>query len=123
MFSSKPRSMLDIYASTVSPIYRSNAGGSYPIVVYSELFWNFHLLGLPLLFLLFRYFNQKYIYVLKKTMINELSVKSVFYISLYVTLIQFIRGSGIELWLLYALVAIPINWFLTLINKISYKHN
>lgn len=120
IFPSKPRSMLDIYASIVSPSYRSNEGGSFPIVVYSELFWNFHLFGLPVLFLLFRYFNQKYIYILKKIMINELTFKSVFYISLYVTLIQFVRGSGIELWLLYALVAIPMTWFLTLINKIRY---
>jgi len=122
IFSSKPRSMLDIYASVVSPRYRSNEGGSFPIVVYSELFWNFHLFGLLLLFLLFRYFNQIYIYILKKIIINELTIKSVFYVSLYVTLIQFVRGSGLELWLLYALVAIPFTWFLTLINKIRFNH-
>lgn len=122
IFPSKPRSMLDIYASIVSPEYRSAEGGSFPIVVYSELFWNFHLFSFPLLFLLFRYFNQKYIYILKKIMRNELTIKSLFYISLYVTLIQFVRGSGIELWLIYALVAIPMTWFLTLINKISYNH-
>ena len=43
----------------------------------------------------------------------------VFYIFLYSTLIQFIRGGGIELWLIYGLVQYPFTYLIA--RKINIK--
>jgi hypothetical protein len=115
----KPKSIVDIYTSIFDPAFR-NMGGSYPISFYSELFWNFHLFGLFVLFLVFKILNRAYF-----LMINKISGKTstylVFLIFMYTTFIQFIRGSGIELWLIYGIISIPFAYMLVMLKKLTFK--
>lgn len=108
-FANKPSSMIDIYTTKYAPGFREE-GGSYPIVIYAESFWNFHLLALPFLFLIFYLLNHFYRKTVGYIMNNTISVHSVFLIFMYVTLIQFIRGSGFEIWLIYGLLSVPFIW-------------
>tara|TARA_B100000963_G_scaffold352991_1_gene367002 strand:- start:1330 stop:2451 length:1122 start_codon:yes stop_codon:yes gene_type:complete len=116
----KPRSVIDIYTSIFDPSFRS-VGGSYPISFFSELFWNFHLFGLLLLFLMFNLLNKGYYLMVIKMNRGKTSAYLIFLIFMYSTFIQFIRGSGIELWLVYGIISIPFTYLLILLKKIVLR--
>lgn len=116
IFPKKPASMINIYTTKFAPDF-SARGGSYPISVYSEAFWNFHLLALCFLYFIFKYFNRLYMKLIFYVKQKILNIKSFFLLYMYITIIQFIRGSGFELWLLYAIVSLPFSFLII----ISYK--
>src|SRR5690606_15480936 len=107
IFPYKPDSMIDIYTKKFMPEFRAE-GGSYPIIIYSEVFWNFHILGLFFLYFIFRVLNNFYIKLIENVNRNVINVKTIFLLFMYVTLIQFVRGSGLEIWLLYGILTIPM---------------
>jgi hypothetical protein len=111
LFPEKPLSMIDIYTNKFDPSFRS-IGGSYPVIIYSESYWNFSLLAFPFLYLIFSLFNRFYLKVVGFIERSNISIYSVFLIFMYITLIQFIRGSGFELWLLYGIIPILFIGFL-----------
>jgi hypothetical protein len=113
----KPKAMIDIYTKMADPGEYSK-GVSYPIILYSELFWNFWFLGLPMLFWIYSFFNKSYLKVYRNIRIGDISFYTVSVVFLYVTFIQFVRGSGLHLWVLYYLVAIPFIYIL-----VSRKRN
>jgi len=84
-----------------------------PVTLYGELFYNFSVLGIPILYLLMSYFNKLYFKLLDKLNEGNISPKFLFLFFLYLTLMQFIRGSGIDLWLIYGgislIVFIPLS--------------
>lgn len=107
IFPAKPRSMIDIYTTKFAPSFRS-IGGSYPVTIYGECYWNFGTFGVLFIFMLFYLFNRAYEYMVVLLIINKrLTVLSVFLLYLYTTIIQFIRGSGLDMWFVYALIAFP----------------
>lgn len=114
VFPDKPSSMIDIYTSTFNPFFRST-GGSLPIVIYSESFWNFSLFALPFLYFFYSVINKLYLKLINRLNNNILNLQTVVLSFMYVTLIQFIRGSGLELWILYGLLSIP---FIFIVLKI-----
>lgn len=105
-FPSKPRSMVDIYTDKFDPQFR-NIGGSYPIGIYAESLWNFSVFGLPFILIMYIIFNMFFLKLIVFIKKDRISVYSLFLMYLYITLIQFVRGAGIELWLLYAILALP----------------
>ena len=114
IFPWKPSSMIDIYTKKFDPNFRS-IGGSYPVIIYAESFWNFGLFALPFLYFIFRFFNKLYLKIVYKTSNSKISTYSVFLIFMYATFIQFVRGSGLELWLIYSLIPLP---FISVLLKI-----
>ncbi|WP_159634826.1 hypothetical protein [Sphingobacterium composti Ten et al. 2007 non Yoo et al. 2007] len=117
MMPNKPESMVHIYTSKFDPTFRA-IGGSFPIIVYSEVFWNFHLIGLLLLYFIFVIFNKYYYLILKSLVLNRISQFTILYLYLYSTFIQFIRGAGIEVWLIYGIISFP---FIYVISKLLIK--
>lgn len=117
----KPRSIVDVYTSTFDPSFR-NKGGSYPISFFSELFWNFHLFGLLVLFLVFNILNRAYFLMINKMNRNKTSTYLIFLTFMYTTFIQFIRGSGIELWLIYGIISIPFTYILVILKNLTCKY-
>lgn len=112
----KPLSMIEIYTSFFDPVFRSR-GGSYPVGIYAEIFWNFGYFFPLVLFGIFYSFNfiyYKLLYLLKFKRFGFVYFSLLF---LYITMFQFIRGSGIELWLLYYIISLPL---LFLISKIYF---
>ena len=111
VFPDKPDSMIDIYTKKFDPVFR-NRGGSYPVIIYAEAFWNFHLLGMFLVYILFFVLNNFYIKMVNNIKKHTYTLFTFFTLYLYVTIIQFVRGSGLELWLLYALLSLPLSYIL-----------
>ncbi|MEX2336396.1 MAG: hypothetical protein WD555_03900, partial [Fulvivirga sp.] len=112
----KPSSIIEIYTSFFDPVFRAR-GGSYPIGIYAEIFWNFGYFFPIVVFSIFYFFNFIYfklLYLHKRGMFGFSYFSFLF---LYITLFQFIRGSGIELWLLYYIISIPL---LFVISKIKF---
>jgi len=118
VFPEKPKRMVEIFTQKFSPAFAAK-GGSYPIFIYAEAFWNFNLLALFFLYIIFSFFNRLYskmIIYLKQDIIN---IYSFFLIYMYITIIQFIRGSGFDLWLVYALIAIPTSYMAIKLFKLD----
>lgn len=111
IFENKPNSMIDTYTERFSPSFRS-LGGSFPIVIYAESFWNFFYLAPVFLFFLFKYLNIFYLKMVRSIYDKKLVVRDIFLVYLYVTIIQFIRGSGIEIWLIYGILSLPVIYFI-----------
>lgn len=117
IFPMKPKSMVNIYTK-LDDESAFNDGVTSPIIFYSESFWNFGYFAFIFIYLLTLFLNLFYEKMILSILNNQITVKSIFLIFLYITIIQFIRGSGIELWLLYGLVQIPYSMFiLKLIKK------
>ena len=107
VYPEKPESMVAIYTSKFAPSFRA-IGGSFPILIYSEVFWNFHIFGLIFLGVIFYLINRMYTYILDGILNDKINTTMLLYLFLYSTLIQFVRGAGIEMWLVYALISFPL---------------
>jgi len=106
LFPEKPQSMVNIYTKQFAPDLHA-IGSTRPIIIYSEVLWNFSIFGLMFLYFMINFFNRVYLKMIYQIGKRDLKVMTVFYIFMYITIIQFIRGAGFELWLLYALVQLP----------------
>lgn len=113
LFEGKPRSMVDQYTAIFFPAYRES-GGSYVPNFYTEAFWNFGFAG-GLLFLLitFYLFNKIYDAWINRLR-NGARVDNLFFLSSYAFLLFLFRGSGFDLFLLFALIFA----FMTLLYKL-----
>jgi hypothetical protein len=107
VFPDKPRSMVDIYTSKFAPSFRAR-GGSYPVIIYAESYWNFGILCFLFIYALFYILNLYYLKMYNAIKTRKFNFSIIFIIYMYITLIQFIRGSGIELWFIYGILAIPL---------------
>jgi len=116
IFPDKPDSMIDIYTRKFMPEFRA-IGGSYPIIIYSEVFWNFHILGFVFLFFLFKILNKLYVKLLININNNIMNVGTIFLLFMYITFIQFVRGSGLEIWLLYGVLTLPLAFIINFLIK------
>ncbi len=111
IFPDKPQTMVSIYTKKFLPEYHAK-GSTRPITYYAEAYWNFSFFCILFIFIFTRWINNYYVLVVNSILSNQVRAKSVFLIFMYITIIQFIRGAGFELWLLYALVQLPITYFL-----------
>lgn len=102
IFQEKPRSILDSYTNYYDQSFRA-IGGSYPINLYSEFFWNFSFFSLFLVpfvgLLLERFFSLKFWGVLIGRQISIL--KLVLWCFIYEMCLVLFRGSGLDLFFVY----------------------
>tara|TARA_B100001248_G_C27384130_1_gene458696 strand:- start:1039 stop:2418 length:1380 start_codon:yes stop_codon:yes gene_type:complete len=106
IFEKKPDSMIKIYTSKFDKHFY-NRGGSYPICLYSEFFWNFHYLGIFFIFILFYLINQLYLRLVYHVR-NDSSLKFIWLLFFYHYFLVYVRGSGLDLFFIYIL----IGWFI-----------
>lgn len=103
IFPFKPEQMIALYTLEHDPAFRA-IGGSYPISIFSEFFWNFHLAGLfMILFLIL------FCYYIYKRLIESIENFSVPYILLYLVcyfnIIMLARGSGLDMYVLFVVLS------------------
>lgn len=122
VFPDKPRSMIDIYTTKFAPFYRDQ-GGSLPVGLYGESFWNFNLLSVLFIYLMFLLFNNIYYRAVLSVAKSRFKYNEIFIIYLYITLIMFVRGSGLDLWILYPLISIPLIIILNYMDNTLTKPN
>lgn len=116
LFPLKPESMINIYTSTFVPGFYSR-GGSLPVGFYGEAIANFLFFAPFAVYFLFS--GIEFLY--KKLIVSFETLTSVkYYIALFlsITIVQFARGSGLELWILYPLLGLP---FYLLVSYLSNR--
>lgn len=95
----KPDSIITLYTMNYDPGFRS-VGGSFPINIFAEFFWNFHLFGILLNILLILF-----CYTLYKNLFRVIKISSfpkmLFYFVAYFNLLTLARGSGLDLYVLF----------------------
>jgi hypothetical protein len=103
VFNYKPESILELYTREWDPTFRSG-GGSYPITLLSEMYWNFAWLGLFGLVAL-SYGSEKLYAKMTDFARNGRNQMVVFLLSLYVFFLFLVRGSGLDIFVAYTLIA------------------
>jgi hypothetical protein len=104
LFPDKPESIMQQFTRIYNPSYWA-AGGSFPVILPCDMFLNFSYLGvLPFAFvwLILNYTFVKFHHISNRNIIYFS------YIFLFITVLMFARGSGLELYLLYCIFAMPV---------------
>ncbi|CAA7193895.1 hypothetical protein [Chryseobacterium potabilaquae] len=116
VFDYKPDSMIQLY----SPLVYTGKDFyiTFPVLVYSELLWNFGIfffIGLILIvYVLEKIFYSNYFNLNKK-----LSLKLILGLVVYTIFLQFVRGSGLDILVTYVIISIPfISLFIT-VNRLK----
>lgn len=121
VFDYKPRSMIQIYSPMVNDGHSVDV--SYPVIIYSELLWNFGLFSLLGLVFLIYIIEISYQEGLRKIKNNILNNSTVLGLTFYAIFMQFIRGSGLDLLLIYLCLAFLFIAVIMFINRIFSKKN
>jgi hypothetical protein len=100
---SKPDSIITLYTELHSPLFRAE-GGSWPISVFSEYFWNFYYFS-PLFIVIFSFFITRFGVGILKAVIAGRGFYLVFLMFCYMELITFVRGSGFDQYFVYICLA------------------
>jgi hypothetical protein len=90
----KPESMVSLYTMTHDPAFRA-LGGSWPINVISELFWNFHYLAVLVVIALAALLAKGQTALLKAAASNHFFMLT-FCLYAYIQLVIMFRGSGMD---------------------------
>lgn len=116
LFPYKPSSILELYTSTYSPSFRLE-GGSWVIPVFSEFIWNFSFLGLFASYLFgkcLNFFNNK----LVASIFSGRSTGAVHLLFVYTILFTYVRGSGLDQFVLYWLIGFVVFLYYNFTKKI-----
>lgn len=100
----KPESMMQIFTQAYAPEWWGG-GGSMPVMFASDMFLNFHYLGLIPFMLVWMVINLLFAKI-HTAAPRSFVVLSCIFVSM--TVLMLARGSGLELWLLYYLIAAPV---------------
>ncbi|WP_282088017.1 hypothetical protein [Aquimarina algiphila] len=116
MVSFKPRSIIHHYTITVSSNYRSK-GGSWPISFQSEMFWNFHFFGIFVGFLFFIILNSVYLNI-RSLIVDGDIINFIPLLYFYQTTLVLFRGSGLDMFTVFIILATVFSVFIKLTTKI-----
>lgn len=111
----KPRSMIQIY----SPMINQGSDEVQPVIIYTELLWNFGYFFFIPLIIIFALFEKMYYSMIKRLQRREMSIILFLFIYCYSIFMQFVRGSGLDLLFLYLLLSLPFILLLNLVKKIT----
>ena len=120
----KPDSFIHLYTYNYNPGLRI-AGGSYPPNLYAEMFWNFHFSGFVIMNIIFFGLTKIYTSTLKKIITGHF-FKHNYLIFIYLFLVTYYRGSGLDMFAVYTIFALfftAIIYYASklLTSKITYQ--
>ena len=95
----KPDSIIHLYTYYRSPEYR-NIGGSFPINVYAEMFWNFYFFGFLFILIIFTVINLFFLKLLK-LIVEKKIFFHIWFLYLYMQILTYARGSGLDMFVVY----------------------
>lgn len=112
----KPKNMIDIYTKVVAPNFHA-VGGSVPVSLFGELFANFHLLGLALVYPLFRGLDLVFLEFQRRLYSGQFTV--IYFAAAFfsATTIQFARGSGLDMHLIYVFIPMPFMLMFSMLGR------
>ncbi len=117
LFPLKPKSIIDLYTTVYSPEFRSE-GGSWVIPFFSELFWNFGYFVLVPTYIFGRIMKKYSLLLLKYLSSGEDGLKLLFFLYTYTMLFTFVRGSGLDQFIIYLLISLFVVLYLKLARKV-----
>jgi hypothetical protein len=109
----KPQSTMQLYTQEYAPELWADEG-SLPVAFSSEMFVNFGPLGLVPFALIWAAINRLYRGI---DMNRTASFGLYSRLFLVMTILMFARGSGLEQWLLYFVVAAPLLWLVAVLQR------
>lgn len=115
IFSDKPDSIIHLYTNHYNPALRE-LGGSYPVNIVSEMFWNFHFFGLIGVSVVSITILKIYYFFLLRFPTYSAPTISFGMFSYMFSLVWF-RGSGLDMYLVYVL----FSFFVISLAYISYQ--
>jgi hypothetical protein len=119
IFGFKPDSIIAQYTSFHNIEFR-DVGGSFPINLISEFFWNFSFFGIVFVIILGFIITKVFIFFLKNFGPNFLTISLLF---IYTNLLMFYRGSGLDLYVVYIILFVFYLFLYNLIIKfLSYEN-
>jgi hypothetical protein len=110
----KPDSILQIFTQIYAPEWWLE-GGSMPVVFSADMFLNFNYLGLVPYALVWWVINRGF---LRFHIVSPQSFIAYSCVFFFISVMMFARGSGIEQWLLYYLLAAPVFFLAGLAHKV-----
>lgn len=109
----KPNSVVHLYTFIRDPAYRL-AGGSWAVSIYSEFFWNFYFCGLLFILPYFYLFSSMFLWLIKYIK-SGTTIKQSWMLFAYMSYISLLRGSGLDLYVIYTLFALLFSLQYTMI--------
>ena len=103
LISFKPESIMQMFTKKFNPSFWAE-GGSLPVIFPVDMYLNFQFLGFLVMGLIISLLDNIFL------IFHKLRTRSFLYFSflfLFITILAFARGSGIELYILYYLVIVP----------------
>lgn len=110
----KPDSILHLYAAYRDPTYRS-IGGSWPINIFAEFFWNFGWLSIFFMPLSFMLINKYYSFILRQS--SQYHYENSWLLLIYILFPIFFRGSGLDQFFAYIIVGLFFSFLLFVLNR------
>jgi hypothetical protein len=120
----KPERFILIYTEEFNKEFYS-IGGSLPTTIYSEAFANFSYLSILFIPLLFHVADSIFYFATSSVIRKKLNTLVIVSIFSSITAMQFIRGSGLDLYILYILFSVPYVFILIWFQRLSLnmKHS
>lgn len=100
----KPDSILELYTTAYDPGGRE-MGGSWTIGLFSEFIWNFHIFGVFLVILVAKYLCKLNVLMLHSAS-SKNSAKSIMYFFVFLHLFTWVRGSGLDQYVVYLMLGL-----------------
>jgi len=113
LFPIKPENIMQLYTAVYAPD-QALIGGSLPVIFPCEMFLNFHYFGLLPFAVIWRFIDRMFVKYHRLPHDSFLAYSCLF---LCITILMFARGSGLEHWFLYYLVAAPALLLITVIGR------
>ena len=120
IFENKPRNFMNLYTKEYSYQEWVN-GSSLPVIFPVELYSNFHLIGLFFLYLIYLFFDSLYVKTLNRLNNNKINFKYLICSFLIITHFMLIRGSGLDLYVLYLLFGLSVYPLCNMFLNKSFK--
>ena len=121
-FEWKPDSIIGLYTTAFDPAIRA-VGGSWPISILSEFFWNFYFFA-PFVTLLFSVFLVEFHMKMVRVIRSKGDYTLAFFLFAHMHLVVLARGSGLDQYavcVLLALIFILGCWFISFFSKLIYQ--
>ena len=109
----KPDSMMQLFTKVYKPEWWDHEG-SMPVIFSSDMFMNFHFFGLLPYAIVWIFIDKAFL------LFHTTHPRSFVFCScafLFITILMFARGSGLEQWLLYYLLTVPFFIVLKLLGR------
>lgn len=115
IYPDKPYSFMHLYTRKYE-YGKWLSGSSLPVIFPVELYGNFHYLGLVVLYFFYKVLNKMFLYAFNRRRMSIYLFTCLFFV---VTHLFFIRGGGIDLYVLYFLFAIPVYYLSRILQAVK----